>query len=163
MKPWCLRFNRASISPAIRHAFRLISRLGDGIFWYCLMVWLLVGISRRRAVAGVAHGCCRTGLYRAVQMAEAQDAPAAPVLQESAHQLRHRAAGPVQLPFRPHAACGRVQHRGAGLTIRRLPGCCCRLPRWWPFPGWCSGCITPATCWPGTAIGAVISGLSLSF
>lgn len=39
---WCLRFNRASSYPSIRKAFRLISRLGDGIFWYCLMAWLLV-------------------------------------------------------------------------------------------------------------------------
>ena len=39
---WCLRFNRASTYSPIRKAFRLISRLGDGIFWYCLMLWLLV-------------------------------------------------------------------------------------------------------------------------
>jgi len=38
---WCLRFNRASINPSIRRGFRLISRLGDGIFWYALMLWLL--------------------------------------------------------------------------------------------------------------------------
>jgi undecaprenyl-diphosphatase len=39
---WSLRFNRASANPPIRKAFGLISRLGDGIFWYCLMLWLLV-------------------------------------------------------------------------------------------------------------------------
>jgi undecaprenyl-diphosphatase len=36
-----LRFNHASLNPATLHAFRVISRLGDGIFWYCLMLWLL--------------------------------------------------------------------------------------------------------------------------
>ena len=39
---WCLRFNRASTNPLTRRIFRLISRLGDGIFWYCLMLGLLV-------------------------------------------------------------------------------------------------------------------------
>jgi undecaprenyl-diphosphatase len=39
---WCLRFNRASVHPSVFQAFRLISRLGDGIFWYGLMVCLLI-------------------------------------------------------------------------------------------------------------------------
>jgi len=48
---WCLRFNRASTNPWIRKSFRLISRLGDGIFWYGLMIVLLV---RYQAVALLA-------------------------------------------------------------------------------------------------------------
>ena len=39
---WCLRFNRANTSPFVHNVFHTISRLGDGIFWYCLMLWLLV-------------------------------------------------------------------------------------------------------------------------
>lgn len=39
---WCLRFNRANTIPLVHHVFHPISRLGDGIFWYGLMLWLLV-------------------------------------------------------------------------------------------------------------------------
>lgn len=39
---WCLRINRASANPSIRLTFRLVSRLGDGAFWYGLMGWMLV-------------------------------------------------------------------------------------------------------------------------
>jgi undecaprenyl-diphosphatase len=64
---WCLRFNRASISPVLRDIFRLISRLGDGVFWYCLMLWLLVEY-RADALLPVGHmvaaGLVCTGLYK---------------------------------------------------------------------------------------------------
>lgn len=36
----CLRFNRVSRRPYWRGFFRLVSRLGDGIAWYALMVFL---------------------------------------------------------------------------------------------------------------------------
>jgi undecaprenyl-diphosphatase len=39
---WCLRFNRTAEWRAIQGLFAVISRLGDGIFWYALMVALLV-------------------------------------------------------------------------------------------------------------------------
>ncbi len=51
---WCLRFNRASTHPWIRKSFRLISRLGDGIFWYGLMIALLVGY-QSTALFAVLH------------------------------------------------------------------------------------------------------------
>jgi undecaprenyl-diphosphatase len=51
---WCLRFNSASTSPFVRDAFRLISRLGDGIFWYCLALWLLVQ-NQASAIQPVLH------------------------------------------------------------------------------------------------------------
>ncbi len=38
----CLRCNRASRQPGTRAFFRLISRLGDGIFWYVVMLLLLL-------------------------------------------------------------------------------------------------------------------------
>lgn len=38
----CLFCNRQSRHLLIRNAFRLISRLGDGVFWYALMVALLL-------------------------------------------------------------------------------------------------------------------------
>lgn len=64
---WCLRFNSAIINPSIRNSFRLISRLGDGIFWYCLMLSLLVGY-RAAALIPVFHmvaaGLASTILYK---------------------------------------------------------------------------------------------------
>lgn len=51
---WCLRFNRASTYPFVRIMFHSISRLGDGIFWYCLMLWLLVQ-NRDAAIRPVLH------------------------------------------------------------------------------------------------------------
>lgn len=36
----CLRFNRASRYRAIRALFQVVSRLGDGVFWYALMAVL---------------------------------------------------------------------------------------------------------------------------
>jgi undecaprenyl-diphosphatase len=37
---WCLRLNRSCQRQAIRAAFAAISRLGDGIFWYALVLSL---------------------------------------------------------------------------------------------------------------------------
>jgi len=39
---WCLRFNRASRSAALCGFLRWVSRLGDGVFWYGLMLGLLI-------------------------------------------------------------------------------------------------------------------------
>jgi undecaprenyl-diphosphatase len=37
---WCLRLNRGCALPAIRDVFAIVSRLGDGVFWYTLMALL---------------------------------------------------------------------------------------------------------------------------
>ena len=39
---WCLRLNRGCSQPAVRDVFSAISKLGDGIFWYVLIVLLPV-------------------------------------------------------------------------------------------------------------------------
>jgi undecaprenyl-diphosphatase len=39
---WCLRLNRGCSQPAVRDAFSAISKLGDGAFWYVLIVLLPV-------------------------------------------------------------------------------------------------------------------------
>src|SRR6266852_4967326 len=38
----CIRFNCAVRIASVRWGFRLVSRLGDGIFWYALMLVMLV-------------------------------------------------------------------------------------------------------------------------
>ncbi|MCB1825820.1 MAG: phosphatase PAP2 family protein [Candidatus Competibacteraceae bacterium] len=37
---WCLRFNRASQRRGLERLFAVVSRLGDGVFWYTLMLGL---------------------------------------------------------------------------------------------------------------------------
>ena len=39
---WCLRLNRGCSQRAVRELFAAISRLGDGVFWYTLIVLLPV-------------------------------------------------------------------------------------------------------------------------
>jgi undecaprenyl-diphosphatase len=39
---WCLRFNRAVRKRGVERLFAVVSRLGDGIFWYCLMACLML-------------------------------------------------------------------------------------------------------------------------
>ncbi|MBY0578792.1 MAG: phosphatase PAP2 family protein [Burkholderiales bacterium] len=63
----CLRFNHASQYAWVRRLFRTISRLGDGVFWYTLMILLLI-LYRVDAVLAVVHmllagGAC-TLLYK---------------------------------------------------------------------------------------------------
>lgn len=50
----CLLCNRQSRHLSIRSGFRLISRLGDGIFWYALMAVLLV-CYQAEALPAVLH------------------------------------------------------------------------------------------------------------
>lgn len=53
---WCLRLNRSCALPGVRNLFAAVSRLGDGIFWYTLVLLLPV-------IYGEA------GLYPALRMA----------------------------------------------------------------------------------------------
>ena len=50
----CIRFNRASRFHAVRATFRGVSRLGDGTFWYGLMLALLLAFGGE-AVPAVLH------------------------------------------------------------------------------------------------------------
>ena len=52
---WCLRLNRGCSRPLVRRFFAVVSRLGDGVFWYVLM-----------AVLPIVYGAA--GLYPALRM-----------------------------------------------------------------------------------------------
>lgn len=52
--PLCLRFNRASRVKWLRGLFRMVSRLGDGVFWYVLML-VLLGWYGKGALQAVGH------------------------------------------------------------------------------------------------------------
>lgn len=51
---WCLRANRWGRRQAIRRFFAIISRLGDGVFWYALML-ALVALDGIDGLAASAH------------------------------------------------------------------------------------------------------------
>jgi Membrane-associated phospholipid phosphatase len=53
---WCVRLNRGCQQRAIRQFFAVVSRLGDGVFWYTLILLLPVVYGER-------------GLYPAIRMA----------------------------------------------------------------------------------------------
>jgi undecaprenyl-diphosphatase len=47
---WCLRLNRGCNQRAIRDLFAAVSRLGDGVFWYALILLLPVITARPRCI-----------------------------------------------------------------------------------------------------------------
>ena len=51
---WCLAANRWGARGAVRAYFRMISRLGDGAFWYALMAALVL-LDGWRGLAASAH------------------------------------------------------------------------------------------------------------
>jgi undecaprenyl-diphosphatase len=64
---WCLRANRWGQGNAIRRFFALISRLGDGVFWYLLMA-ALIAFDGMAGLAASAHlavtGVIALALYK---------------------------------------------------------------------------------------------------
>ena len=63
----CIRVNKTSHNLAIRVLFRLISRLGDGVFWYTIMLAILV-VNGSDGIVPVVHmlvvGLFGTFLYK---------------------------------------------------------------------------------------------------
>jgi len=64
---WCLRLNRGCEFAAIRNGFAVVSRLGDGVLWYVLMLLLPVlygadGV--RPALQMLAAGTVGVALYK---------------------------------------------------------------------------------------------------
>lgn len=63
----CRQFNRAMHWPGVRRFFALISRLGDGVFWYTLMIGVAVadGVEGMQAAAHMAVvGALGLALYK---------------------------------------------------------------------------------------------------
>ena len=64
---WCLRANRWGQGNGIRRFFALISRLGDGVFWYVLMA-ALIAFDGMAGLAASAHlavtGVIALALYK---------------------------------------------------------------------------------------------------
>ena len=64
---WCLRFNRASQRRGLERLFAVVSRLGDGVFWYILMLALLFGLGETAlpvVARMLAAGALALALYK---------------------------------------------------------------------------------------------------
>src|SRR6185369_9855500 len=64
---WCLRLNRGCSQPAVRDIFSAISKLGDGIFWYALIVLLPIiygEVALYPALRMAAVGVIGVALYK---------------------------------------------------------------------------------------------------
>ena len=63
----CIRINRSSQNRWIRTLFRLISRLGDGLFWYAVMLGILLSEGEAGALPCLNMalvGICSALIYR---------------------------------------------------------------------------------------------------
>lgn len=66
----CVRCNRTSRHRWVLHGFRLVSRLGDGVFWYALMLGMLLASPQdgwRPVLHMALAGGTGTLLYKAVK------------------------------------------------------------------------------------------------
>ncbi len=74
IKTWdmqlCVLCNRQSRNFTVRNLFRIASRLGDGVFWYTLMIALLLNY-QGEALQAVLHmivvGLIGTGIYKVIK------------------------------------------------------------------------------------------------
>jgi undecaprenyl-diphosphatase len=118
---WCLRANRWGAHRVVRAYFRVVSRLGDGAFWYALM-----------AVVAVSDG--DRGLQAAAHMA---------LVGGTATLLYRRLKGWARRP-RPFAVDGRIRPWVAPLDEFSFPsghtlhavGFTIAACLWYPWLGW---------------------------
>ena len=75
---WCLRLNRSCELPGVRGLFATVSRLGDGVFWYTLVLLLPViygeaGLYPALRMAIV--GCTGVALYKCLKSRLVRERP----------------------------------------------------------------------------------------
>ena len=77
---WCLRSNRICMRGGARRFFAAVSRLGDGVAWYALMV-ALIAIDGVDGLAAAAHlaltGVVALALYKALKGSTRRPRPCA--------------------------------------------------------------------------------------
>lgn len=77
---WCLRLNQASQQQSLQRLFAIVSRLGDGVFWYALMLILLM-VHGQTALPTVARmlvaGVVALALYKWIKASTTRPRPCA--------------------------------------------------------------------------------------
>jgi undecaprenyl-diphosphatase len=75
---WCLRLNRTCSSPAVRDLFAAVSRLGDGVFWYALIILLPIVYGEAAlfpAIRMAVVGFVGVGLYKVLKSRLVRERP----------------------------------------------------------------------------------------
>lgn len=118
---WCLRCNRTSQSRWVKKMFCVVSRLGDGMFWYAVMLGILL-VERGEGIFPCLHmvavGLSSVGAYKLIKTSASRPrpfevsqaiAPGMPPLDRfsfpSGHTLHAVAFTGVALVYYPALAC----------------------------------------------------------
>ena len=75
---WCLRCNRTSQSRWVKQGFCIVSRLGDGMFWYAIMLGILLIEGRDGALPCLhmlAAGLASLGIYKLIKTGASRPRP----------------------------------------------------------------------------------------
>ena len=155
------------VNRRVRHrpvvaVLRAVSWLGNGIFWYALMLGLLLAHADAAALpvlhmafAGAVCTCC----YKMVKRSTVRGAP---LRGQPAGAGARRGARPLQLPLGPHAARGGV-YPASPAPITRGCGCCSgRLPLVTAVSRVALGLHYPSDVLAGAALGAAIAAASFA-
>jgi undecaprenyl-diphosphatase len=157
----CLRLNRGASIHWVRRLLRVASRLGDGAFWYVLMLWLLLWRGDQAAPVVLhmaATGLACTALYKWLKALTARPRPYqvyrtircdVPPLDHfsfpSGHTLHAVAFSTILLAYHPGFAW-LVLPFSAMVALSRIV----------------LGLHYPSDVLAGVVIGTVVSGLSLA-
>ena len=74
----CVHLNRVCTRPPAREFFRVVSRLGDGVFWYALMLVLPIlfgDLGRQAALQMVVTGLVGVALYKGLKRTLVRERP----------------------------------------------------------------------------------------
>jgi undecaprenyl-diphosphatase len=159
--PLCLALNRWGARSVVHGFFATISRLGDGIFWYALMISLAVFGGSRGAVAAVqmaATGLASLALYRLLKQHYRRPRPC-----ESGHGIVARVPPLDQFSF----PSGHTLHAVAFTIIASAwyPSLAILLVPFTVLVGLSRvvlGLHYPSDVAAATAIGLLLAGLSLA-
>lgn len=75
---WCVRINRTSSVPGVCVLFRVVSRLGDGVFWYALMAAILASgspIAREALSCMLITGIAGLTIYKILKRTTSRPRP----------------------------------------------------------------------------------------
>jgi undecaprenyl-diphosphatase len=144
--PVCRRWSQSTRQRWFFRPFALISRLGNGVFWYSLMAVLPL-VDGLYGLETALHMLITSGvallLYKSLKGMTRRTRPC--------HYDMDITAGAPPLD-RYSFPSGHTLHAVSFSTVAlfyypQLAGCWCRLRCWWPPPVSCSDCIIRATCW----------------
>ena len=103
---WCLRLNRGCNQRAMRDFFAAVSRLGDGVFWYTLIMLLPAVYGEPALYPAIRMAIVGIHRRRAVQVAEVAAGPRTTVYFAGGHRLRARERS-IATVSRPATRCTR--------------------------------------------------------